>query len=39
MRYTVTGRVHPERADIQFSRIEWQLQGGAGQWRSAIHRK
>ena len=28
MRYTVTGRVHPERADIHFSRIEWQLEGG-----------
>jgi hypothetical protein len=27
MRYVVTGRVHPERANISFSRIEWQIQG------------
>ena len=25
MRYVVTGRVHPERADINFSQIEWQV--------------
>jgi hypothetical protein len=25
MRYVVTGRVHPERADISFSQIEWQV--------------
>src|SRR5438105_9003259 len=25
MRYVVTGRVHPERAGIQFSPIEWQI--------------
>src|SRR5688572_22455984 len=23
MRYIATGRVHPERADISFSRIQW----------------
>jgi hypothetical protein len=28
MRYVVTGRVHPERADISFSRIEWGTEGG-----------
>lgn len=28
MRYVVTGRVHPERADISFNRIEWQLPSG-----------
>ena len=28
MRYVVTGRVHPERADISFSHIQWQLPGG-----------
>jgi hypothetical protein len=28
MRYTATGRLHPERADINFSRIELQLEGG-----------
>ena len=28
MRYVVTGRVHPERADINFGRIEWQIQAG-----------
>lgn len=28
MRYVVTGRVHPERADISFSQIQWQLHGG-----------
>lgn len=25
MRYVATGRVHPERADINFSRIEWHI--------------
>jgi hypothetical protein len=25
MRYVATGRVHPERADISFSRIEWRI--------------
>lgn len=25
MRYVATGRVHPERADIRFSTIEWQI--------------
>lgn len=25
MRYVVTGRVHPERADIHFSTVEWQI--------------
>ena len=25
MRYVVTGRVHPERADISFSTVEWQI--------------
>lgn len=25
MRYICTGRVHPERADISFGRIEWQI--------------
>lgn len=28
MRYVVTGRIHPERADINFGRIEWQMQAG-----------
>jgi hypothetical protein len=28
MRYTATGRLHPERADINFSRIELQLESG-----------
>lgn len=28
MRYFVTGRVHPERADVSFSKITMQLQGG-----------
>ena len=27
MRYIATGRIHPERADIHFSRIELQLEG------------
>lgn len=25
MRYVVTGRIHPERADIRFSTVEWQI--------------
>jgi hypothetical protein len=25
MRYVVTGRVHPERADIHFSNVEWKI--------------
>ena len=28
MKYVVTGRVHPERADVSFSKIGMQLQGG-----------
>jgi hypothetical protein len=27
MRYIVTGRVHPERADIRFGPIQWQIPG------------
>ncbi len=27
MQYIATGRIHPERADIHFSRIELQLEG------------
>jgi hypothetical protein len=28
MKYVITGRVHPERADISFSRVEMKLGGG-----------
>lgn len=28
MKYVVTGRVHPERADVSFSRIEMKFEGG-----------
>jgi hypothetical protein len=28
MKYVVTGRVHPERADISFSRVEMKFEGG-----------
>jgi hypothetical protein len=30
MKYVVTGRVHPERADVSFSRIEMRFDGGGG---------